>query len=147
MSKAMKAEGVAAEIPCEDELAQPVGPVPHIEATGPWCEPRAPGRPSSRPVGSQVATLRPVLGWLRRYDRHRLRPDLLAGCVVAALGVPQALSYVAIARCTEPECAWAMWAWGNVGLGPGQEMQAHPMNTAHNQLSLLRPAVGLSATS
>ena len=35
MSKAMKAEGVAAEIPSEDELAQPVGVVPHIEATGP----------------------------------------------------------------------------------------------------------------
>jgi PiT family inorganic phosphate transporter len=35
MSKAMRAEDVAAEIPSVDELAEPVGVVPHIEATGP----------------------------------------------------------------------------------------------------------------
>ena len=39
----------------------------------------------------------PILDWLRQYDRHRLRPDLMAGCVVAALAVPQALGYAAIA--------------------------------------------------
>ncbi|HEY5787988.1 MAG TPA: SulP family inorganic anion transporter [Microlunatus sp.] len=32
-----------------------------------------------------------------QYDRHRLRPDLVAGAVVAALAVPQALGYAAIA--------------------------------------------------
>ena len=35
MSKALRADDVAAEIPSADELAQPVGVVPHIEATGP----------------------------------------------------------------------------------------------------------------
>ena len=35
MSKAMRADDVAAEIPSVDELAEPVGVVPHIEATGP----------------------------------------------------------------------------------------------------------------
>jgi SulP family sulfate permease len=39
----------------------------------------------------------PILDWSRTYDRRRLRPDLLAGCVVAALAVPQALGYAAIA--------------------------------------------------
>ena len=39
----------------------------------------------------------PILDWLPRYDRRRLRPDLLAGCVIAALAVPQALGYAAIA--------------------------------------------------
>ncbi|HET9647627.1 MAG TPA: SulP family inorganic anion transporter [Microlunatus sp.] len=39
----------------------------------------------------------PILDWLRRYDRRWLRADLLAGCVVAALAVPQSLGYAAIA--------------------------------------------------
>ncbi len=45
----------------------------------------------------RLRPLFPVLEWLPKYDRHRLRPDLLAGCVVAALAVPQALGYAAIA--------------------------------------------------
>jgi high affinity sulfate transporter 1 len=39
----------------------------------------------------------PILDWLPTYDRRRLRTDLLAGCVVAALAVPQSLGYAAIA--------------------------------------------------
>ena len=35
MSKALKAEDVAAEIPHRDELAEPVGVVPHIEGRPP----------------------------------------------------------------------------------------------------------------
>ena len=47
--------------------------------------------------GRRLRRIFPVLEWLPKYDRHRLRPDLLAGCVVAALAVPQALGYAAIA--------------------------------------------------
>lgn len=39
----------------------------------------------------------PILGWLPGYERRRLRVDLFAGLVVAALAVPQALGYAAIA--------------------------------------------------
>jgi high affinity sulfate transporter 1 len=39
----------------------------------------------------------PIVDWLRTYERRWLRADLLAGCVVAALAVPQALGYAAIA--------------------------------------------------
>jgi len=39
----------------------------------------------------------PVLRWLPQYDRSRLARDLLAGTVVAALAVPQALGYAGIA--------------------------------------------------
>ncbi|MDN5790127.1 MAG: SulP family inorganic anion transporter [Micrococcales bacterium] len=39
----------------------------------------------------------PILDWLPKYDRSRLRADLLAGSVVAALAVPQSLGYAAIA--------------------------------------------------
>jgi high affinity sulfate transporter 1 len=39
----------------------------------------------------------PIAGWLPRYERGWLRRDLGAGAVVAALAVPQALGYAAIA--------------------------------------------------
>ncbi|HTY71876.1 MAG TPA: SulP family inorganic anion transporter [Actinomycetes bacterium] len=39
----------------------------------------------------------PVLAWLPRYQRPWLRGDLIAGAVVAALAVPQALGYASIA--------------------------------------------------
>lgn len=53
----------------------------------------------SRPlIASPWVRLRfPILDWLPRYQRAQLRPDLLAGCVVAALAVPQALGYATIA--------------------------------------------------
>lgn len=38
-----------------------------------------------------------VLGWARQYQRSWLRGDLTAGAIVAALAVPQALGYAAIA--------------------------------------------------
>ena len=39
----------------------------------------------------------PVVSWLPRYERGWLRGDLVAGAVVAALAVPQALGYASIA--------------------------------------------------
>ncbi len=39
----------------------------------------------------------PIVGWLPRYDRAWLRGDLVAGAVVAALAVPQALGYASLA--------------------------------------------------
>lgn len=44
-----------------------------------------------------VARVVPVLRWLPEYRRSRLRGDLLAGAVVAALLVPQSLGYARIA--------------------------------------------------
>jgi sulfate permease, SulP family len=41
--------------------------------------------------------LLPILGWLRTYDRHWLRGDLIAGVTVAALIVPKNLGYAEIA--------------------------------------------------
>src|SRR4051794_27274906 len=38
-----------------------------------------------------------IATWLPRYRRARLRPDVVAGVVVAALAVPQSLGYAAIA--------------------------------------------------
>ena len=40
----------------------------------------------------------PILGWLPRYQRDWLRPDLIAGLTVAALVVPKALGYAGIAE-------------------------------------------------
>ena len=45
----------------------------------------------------QIGRRVPAIGWVRGYDRRQLGPDLLAGCVVAALAIPQALGYAAIA--------------------------------------------------
>ncbi len=39
----------------------------------------------------------PIVTWLPQYKRARLRPDIVAGVVVAALAVPQSLGYAAIA--------------------------------------------------
>jgi len=39
----------------------------------------------------------PILTWLPLYDRARLRHDIVAGVVVAALAVPQSLGYASIA--------------------------------------------------
>ena len=54
---------------------------------------------AARPlVASPWVRLRfPILDWLPRYRRAQLRPDLIAGCVVAALAVPQSLGYATIA--------------------------------------------------
>ena len=46
---------------------------------------------------NQIGRRVPAIGWVRGYDRRNLGPDLLAGCVVAALAIPQALGYAAIA--------------------------------------------------
>ena len=47
--------------------------------------------------GARLRRYLPIVDWLRHYDRRRLRLDLIAGCVVAALAVPQSLGYAAIA--------------------------------------------------
>ena len=39
----------------------------------------------------------PILTWLPLYKSGRLRPDIVAGVVVAALAVPQSLGYASIA--------------------------------------------------
>ena len=52
--------------------------------------------------GTEVASARswrwlPAVAWMRRYKRVWLRGDVVAGAVVAALAVPQALGYASIA--------------------------------------------------
>ena len=39
----------------------------------------------------------PIVGWLPRYQRDWLRSDFVAGAVVVALAVPQALGYASLA--------------------------------------------------
>jgi sulfate permease, SulP family len=48
-------------------------------------------------VESQLRSRLPILTWLPAYSRKNLTADLLAGAVVAALIVPQALGYAGIA--------------------------------------------------
>src|SRR6201989_1527019 len=45
----------------------------------------------------RLARLVPIVGWVRGYDRHWLRADLVAGVTVAALIVPKNLGYAGIA--------------------------------------------------
>ena len=74
--------------------AQQVEPHPLPQRTNNGSPPRrGPSFLASRRLRRYV----PILDWLPRYDRSRLRPDLIAGCVVAALAVPQALGYATIA--------------------------------------------------
>jgi SulP family sulfate permease len=47
-------------------------------------------------VPSGIAKLVPIVGWLPRYNRKWLRPDLIAGVSVAALVVPKSLGYAGI---------------------------------------------------
>ncbi len=47
--------------------------------------------------GAVAARALPIVTWLPRYDRSRLRGDVLAGAIVAALMIPQSLGYARIA--------------------------------------------------
>ncbi len=46
---------------------------------------------------SAVARFVPMMRWLPAYDRRRLRGDIVAGTIVAALMIPQSLGYARIA--------------------------------------------------
>ena len=46
---------------------------------------------------SSIARYLPVLGWLPRYDRAWLRPDIIAGLTLWGLVVPEAMAYAGIA--------------------------------------------------
>jgi sulfate permease, SulP family len=48
-------------------------------------------------AGRRSRDLVPIVGWMRSYDRHWLRGDLVAGVTVAALIVPKNLGYAGIA--------------------------------------------------
>ncbi len=48
-------------------------------------------------MSGRAARLIPIIGTLRNYDRHWLRPDIIAGVTVAALIVPKNLGYAGIA--------------------------------------------------
>lgn len=56
-------------------------------------EERSPSVNASHGLRSRI----PILSWATGYRRHSFRGDLLAGLVVAALAVPQALGYAGIA--------------------------------------------------
>src|SRR5262245_4869810 len=49
-------------------------------------------------IGSRVASIVPILGWIRTYDtKQLLRPDVLAGVTVAAFSVPESMAYAGLA--------------------------------------------------
>ncbi len=51
----------------------------------------------SEKLRSAAADALPIMRWLPQYDRSRLRRDVLAGAIVAALLIPQSLGYARIA--------------------------------------------------
>jgi high affinity sulfate transporter 1 len=51
----------------------------------------------TQPEASQAARGLPRLGWLRRYDRATLGADLVAGLTAAAVVLPKAMAYAAVA--------------------------------------------------
>ena len=46
---------------------------------------------------SGIARMLPIVGWLPKYNRAWIRPDLIAGVTVAALVIPKSLGYASIA--------------------------------------------------
>ena len=46
---------------------------------------------------SRLGGVFPIVRWLPAYDRGRLRGDVIAGAIVAALMIPQSLGYARIA--------------------------------------------------
>jgi sulfate permease, SulP family len=46
---------------------------------------------------SRIDSLLPPRQWLRHYDRHQFLDDVLAGCITAALLIPQGLAYAILA--------------------------------------------------
>jgi len=49
------------------------------------------------PVRDTVARYVPILGWLPHYQRGWLAGDVLAGLAVAAVAIPTAMGYSAVA--------------------------------------------------
>jgi high affinity sulfate transporter 1 len=48
--------------------------------------------------GTRLASILPILGWIRTYDTGSLlRPDVLAGVTVAAFSVPESMAYAGLA--------------------------------------------------
>ena len=47
----------------------------------------------------------PCVGWLRRYQKDWLRPDVMAGLTAAAVVIPKAMAYATIAGLPRPEPA------------------------------------------
>ena len=49
-------------------------------------------------LGTRIASVVPILGWIRTYDVSKLlRPDILAGVTVAAFSVPESMAYAGLA--------------------------------------------------
>jgi MFS superfamily sulfate permease-like transporter len=49
-------------------------------------------------LGTRIAAVVPILGWIRTYDtKQLLRPDILAGVTVAAFSVPESMAYAGLA--------------------------------------------------
>lgn len=100
------------------------------------------------PGSAQIARrprILPILDWLPTYDRRRLRPDLLAGCVVAALAVPQSLGYAAIAGVPVEMGLYAVPVAlvAYVVFGTSRQLVIGPVST----LSVMSGALGCSAAT
>lgn len=57
----------------------------------------SPGEDGPEPTPTGIARYIPIFGWLPRYNRKLLRPDVIAGVTVAALVIPKSLGYAGIA--------------------------------------------------
>ena len=53
--------------------------------------------PNSTSPTARLTRLLPIAGWLPRYDRSWLRPDIIAGLTLWGLVVPEAMAYAGIA--------------------------------------------------
>jgi sulfate permease, SulP family len=86
----------------------------------------------------------PITSWLPRYERSFLRPDLLAGLVVWAVIVPQAVAYAALAGAPPQAGLFAALAAGVMYavLGTCRELDVGPSSTiAITSAAVLVPVV------
>jgi SulP family sulfate permease len=86
----------------------------------------------------------PITRWLPRYERSFLRPDLLAGLVVWAVIVPQAVAYAALAGAPPEAGLFAALAAGVMYavLGTCRELDVGPSSTiAITTAAVLVPVV------
>ena len=86
----------------------------------------------------------PITQWLPRYERSFLRPDLLAGLVVWAVLVPQAVAYAALAGAPPEAGLFAALAAGVMYavLGTCRELDVGPSSTiAITTAAVLVPVV------
>jgi MFS superfamily sulfate permease-like transporter len=70
----------------------------------------AAAHPGKKGLKSPVESILPFFSWLRSYDISKLQPDIIAGLIVAAFTVPDAMANASLCWACCP-AKTSLWTW------------------------------------